>query len=54
MPKINPNRSGSYIDSPDLMKNKNATVNSINKKDNKCFKFAATVALNYGEKVHKE
>ena len=35
--KINPNRGGSYIDSPDWIKNKKGTINSINKKDNKCF-----------------
>ena len=31
--KINLNPGGSYIDSPDLIKNKNTTINSINKKD---------------------
>ena len=35
--KINPNRAGSYIYSPDWIKNKKATINPINKKDNKCF-----------------
>ena len=30
--KINPNRDGSYIDSPDWIKNKKATINPINKK----------------------
>ena len=35
--KINPNRTGSYIDSPDWIKSKKATINPINKKDNKCF-----------------
>ena len=30
--KINPNRGGSYIDSPDWIKNKKATTNPINKK----------------------
>ena len=34
--KINPNCSGSYIDSPDWIKNKKAIINPINKKD-KCF-----------------
>ena len=29
--KINPNRAGSYIDSPDWIKNKKAKINSINK-----------------------
>ena len=32
--RINPNRGGSCIDSPDLIKNKKAATNSINKKDN--------------------
>ena len=32
--KISPNRGGSYIDSPNWIKNKNATINLINKKDN--------------------
>ena len=35
--KINLNRGGSYIDSPDWIKNKNAKIDPINKKDNKCF-----------------
>ena len=35
--KINPNPGGSYIDSPDLIKSIKLTINSINKKDNKCF-----------------
>ena len=32
--KINPNYGGSYIDSPDQMKNKEGTTNLINKEDN--------------------
>ena len=47
--EINPNCDGSYIDSPDWIKNKKATINPINKKDNKCFQYAVTVALNYEE-----
>ena len=47
--KINPNRGGVYIDSPDLMKNKKSTINPINKKDNKCLQQAVIVALNLGE-----
>ena len=35
--KINPNRDGSYMDSPDWIKIKKATINPINKKDNKGF-----------------
>ena len=42
--KINPNRGGSYINSPDQTKNKEATKSFINKKDNKCFQYAITVA----------
>ena len=37
-PKINPNRGGSYIDSPDWIKNKKATINLINKKIINAFK----------------
>ena len=40
---------GSYIDSPDWITNKKATINLINKKDNLCFQYAVTVALNYEE-----
>ena len=47
--KINPNCSGSYIDFPDWIKNKKATISRFNKKDNKCFQYAVTVALNYEE-----
>ena len=46
---INPNCGGSYIDSPDWIKNKKLTINPINKKDNKCFQYTVTVALNHGE-----
>ena len=35
-----------YIDSPDWIKKKKATVNPKNE-DDKCFQYAATVALNY-------
>ena len=47
--KINPNRGGSYIDPPDWVKNKKATLHPINKKDSKCFQYAVTVALNHEE-----
>ena len=47
--KKNLNHGGSNIDSPDWIKNKKATINSINKKDNKCFQYTVTVALNYVE-----
>ena len=47
--KINLNRDESYIDSPDCIKNKKATLNPINKKDNKCFQYALTFTLNQEE-----
>ena len=39
---------GSYIDSPDWINKKKVTMNSKNK-DDKCFQYAVTVALNYEE-----
>ena len=36
-----------YIDSPDWIITEKTTINPINKKDNKCFQYAVTVALNY-------
>ena len=47
--KINLNWGGSYIDSLDWTKNKKTTINPINKKDNKFFQYAVTVALNCEE-----
>ena len=47
--KISLNRGGSYIDSPNWIKNKKATINPKNK-DNECFKYAITAALNH-EKI---
>ena len=40
--KINLNCGGSYIDSPDWIKNKKGTINPISKKDNRCFQYAIT------------
>ena len=45
--KINVNQSGSYIDSPDWIKNENVTINPINENDYKYFQYATTVALNH-------
>ena len=42
-------RLGSYIESPEWLKTKEATINPKNEKDNKCFLYALTIALNYGE-----
>ena len=50
--EINPNRGGSHIDSPDWIKNKEAAINPINKKGNKCFQYVVTVAL-YREEIGK-
>ena len=47
--KISFSYGGLHIDSPYWIKNKRATINPINKKDNKCFQYAVTVALNYEE-----
>ena len=48
--KINLNHGGSYIDFPNWI-NKKATINPFND-DDKCFQYAATVALN-DEKIEK-
>ena len=45
--KINFNRGGGQIDSPDWIKNKRPTINPINKKDHKSFQYAVIVALNH-------
>ena len=47
--KMNFRRGWSNIDSPDWIKNKRATINLINEKDNKSFQYAVTVTLNYEE-----
>ena len=49
--KISLNRGGSYIESPEWIKNKRSTINPKNK-DYKCFQYAVTVALNY-DKINK-
>ena len=43
--KISLNRGGSYIDSPQWLKNKKSTINRKNN-DYKCFQYAVTLALN--------
>ena len=45
------NRGGSYIDSPEWLKNKGVTINPKNDDDDDddCFKYALTVALNNQE-----
>ena len=44
--KISLNRGGSYIGSPEWIKNKKSTINPKNN-DYKCFQYAATVSLNH-------
>ena len=45
--KIDIRRAESYIASADWLVNKEATINSENKKDNKCFQYVITIVLNY-------
>ena len=47
--KLNLKRSGTYIKTPEWIINKKATRNCHNKKYNKCFQYAITVASNYDE-----
>ena len=46
--KIGLKRGGSYIDFPEWLKNKRATINPKNSDDN-CFQYALTVALNQNQ-----
>ena len=50
--KTNPNHRVSYIDSPDCIKNKKATINPTKKIDNKCFQYTVAVVLSH-EKIRK-
>ena len=50
--KISLNRGGSYIDSPNWIKTKKATINPKTK-DNECFKYAIIAALNH-ENIGKD
>ena len=50
--KVSLSRGGSYIDSAKWLKNKKATINPKDK-DDKCFQYALTVALNF-EKIKKD
>ena len=48
-------RGGSFIKSPKCLENKRTTINPKNKKDDNCFKYALTLALNHQniEKDHQ-
>ena len=45
--KVSLSRGGSYIGSLKWLKNKKASINPQNEKDDRCFQYALTVALNY-------
>ena len=45
--KININRGSSYINSPGWIKNKGATINPQNTRENECFKYASIAALHH-------
>ena len=45
--KTSLNRVGSYIKCDEWLKNKGVTINPKNIKNNKCFQYAITAALNY-------
>ena len=47
--KISLNRGSSYINSPEWLKNKGATINPKNTRDNKCFKYAIIASLHHQE-----
>ena len=47
--KINFKRGGSYVESPDFIKKKKTTKNGKND-DDRCFQYAATIALKFDEK----
>ena len=51
--KINLHCGGSYIDSPDWIKNNRASINSAYNKDNKCFHYHVTVTLS-DEEIKKD
>ena len=42
-------RGRSYTESSEWLKNKAATMNQKNKKDDKCFQYALTLTLSYNE-----
>ena len=45
--KIRLKRRGSYIKSPEWIRNKRAAINPKNEDDNNCFHYAITIALNH-------
>ena len=47
--KVSLNRGGSYIDSPEFIKNKKSAINLQNKDDDECLRYAIIAALKYAE-----
>ena len=45
--RVEVKRGSSYIESPEWLKNKNATIHPQKTKDNRCFFYAITIALNH-------
>ena len=45
--KIRLKRGGSYIKSPEWIRNKRAAINPKNEDDNNCFHYAITITLNH-------
>ena len=45
--KISLNRGGTYIESPECIKNKGVTIYTKNTKNNMCFQYAIIAALNH-------
>ena len=45
--KINPDREGSYLDSPKWLKNKKATINHKDNNEENCFQYDLTIALSH-------
>ena len=50
--KISLNRGTSYIKSPEWLHNKGVTTNTKNTKNNNCFQYAITAALNHHKIDH--
>ena len=52
--KVSLKRGGSYIKSPEWLINKRAIKNPKNEKDDKCFQYALTLALDYSKTKKRE
>ena len=52
--KMSLNKGGLYIEYPKWIEDKKATINPENKKDDKCFQYVLTVAINYEKRISKK